>query len=174
MVMVFPLEGNGVGLDGNTAVSCAKGKLLIAGVPPFVKDHLAFPDPHVSPIDWPHHTVLAASNVIPLLPLQSPNRVPDAGAAAPAMVMSRKSTSVSDTAAQVRVRVVPRVLDCTKCRIVALVPADSVSVPVTVWLADREITFRPAEVIPVNDRLLKLLAPLIVTVPDEVFVKSTL
>ncbi len=90
------------------------------------------------------------------------------------MVMSRKSASVAETAAQVSVRVVPIVLDCTKCRIVALVPADSVSVPVTVWLADKEITFRPAAVMPVNERLLKLLAPLILTVPDEVLVKLTL
>ncbi len=79
------------------------------------------------------YTVLAASNVIPLLPLQSPSLVPLTGAAAPAMVMSRKSMSVSDaTAAQVSVRVVPMVFDCKKCRIVALVPAESVSVPVMV------------------------------------------
>ena len=48
---------------------------------------------------------------MPLLPLQSPSRVPDAGDAAPAIVISLKSTSVKDTAAQVNVREVPNVLE---------------------------------------------------------------
>ena len=56
----------------------------------------------------------------------------------------------------------------------ALVPAEKVRVPVTVWLADRAMFFRPAEVMPVKDRLLKLFAPLSVTVPAEVLVKLTL
>ena len=56
----------------------------------------------------------------------------------------------------------------------ALVPADKVKVPVTVWLAVREMFFRPAEVMPVKDRLLKLLVPLRVTVPALVLVKATL
>ena len=117
---------------------------------------------------------MAAVNVMPLLPLQSPIRVPEAGAAAPAMVMSRKSTSVIDTAAAVMVRVVPMVLLRTKCRLVASVPAEKVSVPVTVWLAVTEMFFRPAEVMPVKDRLLKVFAPLMVTVPALVLVKLTL
>ena len=90
------------------------------------------------------------------------------------MVMSRKSTSVPENAAAVIVRVVPIVSERTKCRIVALVPADRVSVPVTVWLAVTDMTFRPADVMPVKDRLLKLFAPLIVTVPALVLVKATL
>lgn len=56
----------------------------------------------------------------------------------------------------------------------ALVPAENVSVPVTVWLADRLMFFRPAAVMPVNDRLLKLFVPLSVTVPALVLVKLTL
>ena len=77
--------------------------------PPDVSDQLAAPNDPVPPRQY---TVLAAGNVIPLLPLQSPKRVPLTGAAAPAIVMSRKSMSVSDaTAAQVNVRVVPMVSD---------------------------------------------------------------
>jgi hypothetical protein len=57
---------------------------------------------------------------------------------------------------------------------VALVPAEQVKVPVMVWLAVTLMIFRPAEVMPVKDRLLKLLAPLMVTVPAEVLVKATL
>ncbi len=56
----------------------------------------------------------------------------------------------------------------------ALVPAEQVKVPVMVWLAVRLIIFRPADVIPVKDRLLKLLAPLRLTVPADVLVKATL
>ena len=56
----------------------------------------------------------------------------------------------------------------------ALVPADRVRVPVTVWLADRLMFFIPAAVMPVNDRLLKLLTPFRVTVPALVLVKLTL
>ena len=56
----------------------------------------------------------------------------------------------------------------------ALVPAERVKVPVTVWLADRLMFFRPAAVMPVNDRLLKLFVPLSVTVPALVLVKLTL
>jgi len=67
------------------------------------------------------------------LPLQSPNRVPLTGAAAPAMVMSRKSMSVSDAAAaQVSVRGAPRVNARRKVLHVASAPAESVKVPVTV------------------------------------------
>jgi len=43
-----------------------------------------------------------------------------------------------------------------------------------VWLAVGEMIFRPAEVMPVKDRLLKLFAPFIVTVPADVLVKETL
>jgi hypothetical protein len=54
--------------------------------------------------------------------------------------MSRKSMSVREaTAAQVSVRVVPMVSDRTKVLMVALVPAESVRVPLMVWSADRAI-----------------------------------
>lgn len=144
----------------------------MAGVPPLLVAQLVadqFP-----PAARFQYLLAAAVNVMPLLPLQSPIRVPEAGAAAPAMVMSRKSTSVMDTAAAVIVRVVPIVSDRQKCRIAALVPAEKVSVPVTVWLAVRLMFFNPAAVMPVKDRLLKLLAPLNVTVPALVLVKLTL
>ena len=169
MVVCVPVPGL---VDSNTAVSCASGKLLTAGDAPElaaqpVADQLLLPARF-------QYTVLAASNVIPLLPLQSPKRVPDTGAAAPAIIMSRKSTSVADTAAQVSVRVVPMASDRTKCRVVALVPAESVRVPLMVWLAVMDTFFRPAEVRPINDKLLKVFAPLSVTVPADVLVKATL
>jgi len=154
-------------------VSCAKGKLLMAGVPPLPVAQPMAP-PQSPPAARFQYLLAAAVNVMPLLPPQFPMRVPEAGAAAPAMVMSRKSTSVIDTAAAVMVRVVPMVLLRQKCRMVALVPAEKVRVPVTVWLAARTMFFRPAEVMPVNDRLLKLFVPLNVTVPALVLVKLTL
>ncbi len=143
------------------------------GVPPLLVAQAMAP-PQLPPAARFQYLLAAASKVMPLLPLQSPMRVPEAGAAPPAMVMSRKSTSVIDTAAAVMVRVVPMVLLRQKCRMVALVPAEKVRVPVTVWSAVTEMTFRPAEVMPVKDRLLKLLAPLRVTVPALVLVKATL
>ena len=57
---------------------------------------------------------------------------------------------------------------------VASVPAEQVKVPVMVWLAVTLMFFRPVEVMPVKDKLLKLLAPLMVTVPALVLVKATL
>jgi len=93
-------------------VSCARGKLLMFGVPP-----LLVAQPVADQLPPParfQYLFAAAVNVMPLLPLQSPMRVPVAGAAAPAMAMSLKSTSVRLTAAQVSVRVVPMVLERTK------------------------------------------------------------
>ena len=72
------------------------------------------------------------------------------------------------------VRVVPMVSLRQKCRMVASVPAEKVSVPVTVWLAVTEMFFRPAEVMPVKDRLLKVLTLLSVTRAVLVLVKATL
>jgi hypothetical protein len=121
------------------------------------------------------YTVLGASNVIPLLPLQSPKRVPDTGAAAPAMVMSRKSMSVRDaTAAQVSVRVVPRELDCTNVRTVASAPAESVKVPVIVWSAPNDTTLILEVVKAENDKLLNVLTPRIDIVDVVLAVKLTL
>ena len=114
-------------------VSCASGKLLTAGdAPELAAQPIALQFPPAAKFQY---RVTPAPNVMPLLPLQSPSRVPLTGAAAPAIVMSRKSASVPANAAQVSVRVVPRVSDRTKVRMVASVPADSVRVPLMVWLA---------------------------------------
>ena len=137
---------------------------MMAGVPPLLVAQAMAP-PQLPPAARFQYLLAAAVNVMPLLPLQSPMRVPEAGAAAPAMVMSRKSTSVMLTAAAVMVRVVPMVSLRTKCRMVALVPAEKVRVPVTVWLADKAITFTPELVTPEKDKLLKLFTPLITTLP---------
>ena len=154
-------------------VSWAKGKLSMLGVPPLDVAQAIAP-PQFPPAARFQYLLTPAPKVIPLLPFASPKRVPDTGAAAPAMVMSRKSASVPENAAVVIVRVVPMVSDRTKFLLVALVPAEKVSVPVTVWSAVREIFLKPTETRPVKDRLLKLFAPLIVTVPSLVLVKATL
>ena len=63
--------------------------------------------------------------------------------------MSRKSMSVSDaTAAQVSVRVVPMVSERTNVRLVAFVPAESVSVPLIVVFTVKTKAVIPAEVNP--------------------------
>lgn len=73
------------------------------------------------------------------------------------MVMSRKSMSVRDaTAAQVSVRVVPMVSERTNVRIVALVPAESVRVPLMVWSACVVTLVIPALVRPAKDILLNV------------------
>ena len=93
-------------------VSCANGKSLMFGVPPLDVAQPIEP-PQLPPAARFQYLFAAAVNVMPLLPLQSPMRVPVAGAATPAMVMSLKSTSVRLTAAQVNVRVVPMMLERT-------------------------------------------------------------
>ena len=120
------------------------------------------------------YTVLAAGNVIPELPLASPNRVPLAGAAAPAIVMSRKSASVADTAAQVRVLVVPSVSEARKVRYADAVPALIVRVPLMVWSALKVTGVMPTVVRPVKDRLLNVFAPVIVIPVAAALVKLTL
>ena len=118
----------------NTAVSCAKGKLLVAGTPP---DDVAQPSAlqFCDPARF-QYTVFGAGNVIPELPPQSPARVGDEPAAVPAIVMSRKSQSVADSVLTVSVRVVPRVSERTKMRRTAVAPAQ-VRVPVMVWLPEQ-------------------------------------
>ena len=158
----------------NTAVSCAKGRLLMAGVPP---PDVAQPTAvaQLPPAARFQNFEVPAGNVIPLLPLQSPKRVPLTGAAAPAIVMSRKSISVSEaTAAQVSVRVAPMVLARTNVRIVALAPAESVSVPLMTWLLTRETVLRPKPALAATVRLLNVLAPDMDTVVMAVLVKATL
>lgn len=169
MVVVVPDPGL---VDSKMQVSCASGKLFASTLPP---DDVAHPvaDQLLLPARF-QYLLAPAPKVMPELPLQSPSLVPDAGAAAPAMVMSRKSTSVPENAAAVMVLVVPMVSDRQKCLIVAFVPAEKVRVPLTVWLAASDISFRPADVKPVKDKLLNVFAPLSVTVPAPVLVKETL
>ena len=105
----------------------------MAAAPPDVADQE--PAPVLPQLLLParaQYTVLAAGKVIPELPLASPSRVPLAGAAAPAIVMSRKSTSVAETAAHVRVLVVPSALEARKVRYAEAVPALTVRVPLMV------------------------------------------
>ena len=69
--------------------------------------------------------------MIPEFPPQSPARVGDEPAAAPAIVISRKSQSVAERVPTVRVRVVPRTLDLRNTRRTAVAP-EQVKVPVMV------------------------------------------
>ena len=169
MVMVAPLFRP---VASKMQVSWARGKKLGSGVAPDDTVHPLL-DQFPPPAKF-QYLFEAAVNVIPLLPLQSPTRVPDAGAAAPAMVMSRKSTSAMDTAAAVMVRVAPMVSLRTKVRPLALTPAGNVNVPFTVWLALSASCRKLAEPTDPKDRLLKVLAPLMVAVPTLVAVKLTL
>ena len=83
--------------------------------------------------------------------------------------------SVSDaTAAQVSVRVVPMVSERTNVRMVAFVPAESVSVPLMVELASRIMLVIPAVVLPAKDRLLYVFAPLTECAVEVVGVNDTL
>ena len=113
---------------------------------------------------------------MPLLPLASPNLVPEIGAAAPAIAMSRKSTSVAPAAnaLTVRVRCVPIVSDAKNVRKADAVPAGTVNVPLMVWLALKVTAAIPAVVRPVNVRFVNVFAPVIVIVAAAVLVKETL
>lgn len=149
-------------LPSKITVSCANGKLASNPEPPeLVAQGDAVVTPQLPPEVPIQYLFVPAGNVIPLLPLQSPKRVPLTGAAAPAMVMSRKSASVPEKAAQVSVRVVPMVSERTNVRIVALVPADSVRVPLMVWLAEKEIDPTPELVCPATVKLLNVFEPFI-------------
>ena len=113
---------------------------------------------------------------MPLLPLASPNLVPEIGAAAPAIAMSRKSKSVAlaANALTVRVRCVPMVSDAKNVRYAAAVPAGNVNVPLMVWLALNVTGVTPNVVRPVNVRLLNVFAPLMVKLVAMELVKETL
>ena len=108
------------------------------------------------------------------MPLQSPNLVPEAGDAAPAIVISLKSVSVKDTAAQVNVRVVPIVSEEICVRYAEAVPALTVSVPLIVWFAPILNKPIPTVVLPVMVRLLNVFAPVIAGEARAVDVKDTL
>ena len=77
------------------------------------------------------YTVLGAGNVIPELPPQSPARVGDPPAAAPAMVISLKSQSCADNVATVRVLGVANTLERSQILRTAVAPAH-VRVPLIV------------------------------------------
>lgn len=114
-----------------TAVSCARGKLPASGVPPeFRAQPVALQ--FCEPVKF-QYTVLAAGKVMPELPPQSPNLVPDKVPTAPATTMSLKSRSAgeADQPAAVMVLGVPTVLDLKKMRCVGVEP-EAVRVPVTV------------------------------------------
>ena len=110
---------------------------------------------------------------MPVLPPQLPALVGDEPAAAPAIVMSRKSQSVADRLLTVSVRVVPRVLERTKMRRTAVAPAQ-VSVPLMVLLDKNETEVKPAVDGAVTVRLLKVFAPVTEFACADVLVKDKL
>ena len=71
-------------------------------------------------------------------------------------------------------RVSPITLENRNVRHVALVPAESVRVPFTIWFAVILNAPTPAEVLPAIDRLLKVLAPKTAGPVKVVFVRDTL
>lgn len=148
----------------NTAVSWGNGKLAAAGEPPLVVAQPVAPQ-LCAPAKF-QYTVLAAGNVMLALPLQSPSRVPDQGADAPAAVISLKSTSVIETDPAVIVTAVPRVLEFINSLEDAPEPAEQVKAFVTVILVASLIVLNPVlGVIPVNVRLLKVgVVPLMLMV----------
>ena len=110
-----------------------------------------------------------------VLPLQSPSLVPDNVPCAPAIVMSLKSTSdIAAIDAQVNVRVVLKVSEEICIRYAEAVPALTVNVPLIVWFAPILNTPIPTVVLPVMDRLLNVLAPVIDGVVSAVDVNATL
>ena len=84
-----------------TAVSCGNGKFVDDTAPPLDVAHSEAPQ--FADVVPTKYTVFATGNVIPLLFAPSPSRVPVKGDAAPAPTISVKSTSVSETAAAVKV-----------------------------------------------------------------------
>ena len=65
----------------NVAVSCARGKKSVLGVPVLVSDQ-PFADQFCAPAKF-QYTVFGVSNVMPRQPRKSPIRVPEIGAAVP-------------------------------------------------------------------------------------------
>ena len=126
--IVFPATSPRLSI---TAVSCANGKLAAAATPPDVSAHaVADQAPLRAELQY---FVVPAAKVTLVLPPALPKRVPDHGAEAPAIVMSRKSTSDNvATAATVSVRGVPKTLLRRDMRDVGVAAGPSVSVPVTV------------------------------------------
>ena len=92
---------------------------------------------------------------MPVLPPQSPARVGEEPAAAPARLMSRKSQSVAEMLLTVSVRRVSMVLEVRKMRRTAVAPAQ-VKVPLIVELAAKETERMPDDVGAVMLRLLNV------------------
>ena len=92
---------------------------------------------------------------MPLLPLQSPSRVPDNVPCAPAIVMSLKSTSDNvATAAAVTVICVPVIAEANLMRLTAVLLDPNVRVPLTVILPSELILFIPSDDLEVTEKLL--------------------
>jgi hypothetical protein len=128
MVMVLPAVRPVFSI---TAVSCGKGKLLTLTAPPDVSAHAV--SDQFPPAARFQNLLTPASKVMPLLPRQSPKRVPDQGADTPAAAISRKSRSASAaTAAAVKVRETPTTSLLTRTRRIAVLAAPNVNVPLTV------------------------------------------
>ena len=108
---------------------------------------------------------------MPVLPPQLPALVGDDPAAAPAIVMSRKSQSCADKLLTVSVRVVPRMLERKKMRRTAVAPA-TVRVPVMVWLALNIRPLSPALDGALNVSVLNVFAPFIVGDSDALVLEN--
>jgi hypothetical protein len=112
---------------------------------------------------------------MPVLALQSPRRVPDAGAATPVIVIALKSTSTKNTDEQVNVRADVLELDRTNVRQVASKFPDTLKEPLMVWSAENVTFFKPALPGPVIEKPEKMFDPVIArVVPALVLVKKTL
>ena len=156
-----------------TTVSCANGKLAAAATPPDVNAH-ALSD-QFPPATWLQYLVTPAANVIPLLPPQSPSRVPDHGADAPVTAISLKSTSDSAaTLATVNVRVTPGTDDRTRVLNTGFAEVPQVSVPVTTVFPVKIIKVSRTAAVLAKVRLLNVLDPLIVLLVAPVDVNDTL
>ena len=97
---------------------------------------------------------------MPEFPPQLPARVGEAGLAAPANVISRKSQSAAEIVPTVRVREVPNTSEDINTRRFAVAPAQ-VRVPVIIWLALKLKGISPADDGAVNVKLVNVLAPTI-------------
>jgi hypothetical protein len=132
-------------------VSCANGKLLIAGTPPVDVAHEVPDQFALTPFTVLQYLVAPAPNVMLLLFLQLPKRVPDNVPAAPAATISRKSTSAKvATTATVKVRCVPTALLRSQSLRTAVFAVPTVNVPVTVWFPEKPIAPIPSVVLEVK------------------------
>jgi len=100
---------------------------------PAPPDVAAHEDDPIQVVSVPtRYTVFGAEKLIPEFPPKFPSLVPLTGAAAPVNVISRKSTSTSDAAAQVNVLAVPIAFDTIASLLVAVPLLLRVKVPLIV------------------------------------------